>query len=474
MSTARPEQGRPGVPARVAAALSELLGADGLRPSGLCVALSGGLDSSVLLAALARRPAPLADLPLRAIHVDHGLQPAAADWARHCARVADVLGVPFAVLAVDAGARRGESPEAVARAARYAALGAALAPQEVLLTAHHADDQLETVLLQCLRGGGLRALAGMPALARFGRGWHARPLLGCTRVELESWAASTGLEWCQDSSNLDARYDRNYLRLEVLPTLRRRWPAAAFTVSRVARQAGAALALDEAAAARDLAAVVEGSALSLECLARLEPEARRRALRAWLRAQGRPVPSAATLESLLLDAGRAAADRVPETRWPGAVVRRYRGRLYAASGDDPNAPPSGQLAPGEPLDLGALGRLELRASQGSGLSRTRLPAVLEVGARGAGAAFLPAGAASRRPLRKWLQERGVLPWLRPTLPLLSVAGRIVAVGDLACGGGLEAAPGEPSWTVVWHGRPLLTEREALDAPLAVAAEGAFR
>jgi tRNA(Ile)-lysidine synthase len=203
------------------------------------VALSGGLDSSVLLAALAAAPLRA---PLRAIHVDHHLHPDAAHWARHSVELAVRLGVACEVVRVQARPEPGESPEAAARAARYDALGRLLRPSEVLLTAHHGDDQLETVLLQWLRGGGLRALAGMPAVGRFAdRGWHARPLLGFTRAELQDWAVSQRLEWLEDPSNLDPRFDRNYLRLEVLPALRRRWPAAAVTVGRVAAQAAEAL-----------------------------------------------------------------------------------------------------------------------------------------------------------------------------------------------------------------------------------------
>ncbi|HEX7374432.1 MAG TPA: tRNA lysidine(34) synthetase TilS, partial [Steroidobacteraceae bacterium] len=148
----------------------------------LCLALSGGLDSTVLLHALARlRVAGNLRLPLRAVHVDHGLHPGSADWSAACARLAAEVSVPLTRLRVNARAATGESPEAAARVARYGALQGQLGAGEVLLTAHHADDQLETILLQWLRGGGLQAVAGMARLARFGAGWHARPLLDTPR-----------------------------------------------------------------------------------------------------------------------------------------------------------------------------------------------------------------------------------------------------------------------------------------------------
>ena len=439
------------------------------RPaSGLCVALSGGLDSTVLLAGLSRARAASTWPPLRAVHVDHGLHADSAAWAERCELQAMELQVPLAQVRVDARPAAGESPEAAARKARYGALAGCLAPGEVLLTAHHADDQLETVLLQWLRGGGLRSVAGMPAVAAFAGGWHARPLLGFSRSELHAWACEAGLAWLEDPSNLDSRFDRNFLRLEVLPVLRRRWPAAARTVGRVALQAAEALEVEAAIALSDLAAVEEGSAISLERLLGLPEPRQRWVLRAWLRRAGLPVPSAGTLAALLRDVTRSADDRVPCVNWPGARVYRYRGRLFGTAGEHEAAgvPLGGTWHPGAVFDLGPLGSLELLAATGIGLSRARLPRELQVAWRTAGELFRPAGAMHRRPLRKWLQERGVLPWLRERVPLVIAQGEIAAIGDLAYGHGFDARPDEPSWTVAWQGRPALTEQEALDAPPA--------
>ena len=204
-------------------------------PTGLCVALSGGLDSTVLAAGLASlRDAGRLRWPLRALHVDHALHPDSAHWSAACIAWATSRQLPIEVVRVDARPAPGESPEAAARAARYAALRARLAAGEVLLTAHQADDQWETILLQSLRGGGLHAVAGMAALTRSGNGWLARPLLAWTRDELQAWAVEQDLRWLEDPSNLDPHIDRNYLRLHVLPRLRERWPAAARTAGRIA------------------------------------------------------------------------------------------------------------------------------------------------------------------------------------------------------------------------------------------------
>jgi len=434
-------------------------GLAGHRPP-FCIALSGGLDSTVLVASLASlRDTGIAS-SLRAVHVDHALHPDSASWSARCVATAAALDVECAVVRVDARPAPGESPESAARAARYAALARQMADGEVLVTAHHADDQLETVLLQCLRGGGLRAVAGMPPLAPFGPGWHLRPLLGFERVELEAWARQAAVPWLEDPSNADRRFDRNYLRLDVLPALRRRWPAAARTFGRVAGQAREALEVVAACAERDLAAVRLGSTVSVPGLRALDPPRRAYAVRAWLERLGLPLPSAGTLAALLHDALAAAPDRLPETNWPGAWVRRYRGRLYAGRAPDLAAWPPGEWQPPLSFDLGACGQLALEPAVGEGLSRARVTGPLRVAPRVDGLRIRPAGSAHRRELRKWLQERGVLPWRRAQLPIVHLGGEVIAVGDLAVAREYAAAPGEASWRIKWRGRPVLTEAEA--------------
>ena len=449
-------------PAAVARRLDELLRRLPRPATGLCVAYSGGLDSSVLLRALASFANRGALPPLRAVHVDHGLQVESPDWSRRCVEIAAAQGVACRELAVDARAPRGESPEAWARNARRAAIAAELLADEVLLTAHHADDQLETVLLQLLRGGGAAGVAGMPPLAPFGRGWQARPLLEFTRDSLHRWAIDTGLAWVEDPTNLDPRFDRNYLRHSVLPAVRARWPRAALIVGQVAALTAETVELAALLAEADLAAVREGLTLPI---ARLEmlPEARQRAvLRAWLAGHALPLPSSRALAALRRDLWRAADDRVPCARWADARVYRYRGRLYAERAR-PRPAPARLLLAAAATTLPVAQGLELRAAVGRGLSRARLPGSLELRPRSGGERFRPVGCAHRRPLRKWLQERGVLPWLRDHVPLLYAGETLVYVGDLACSAEFAAREGEDSWQLCWRDRPVLTEAEALQA-----------
>ena len=459
-------------PERLQAALSAALTGLAQAPTGCCVALSGGLDSTVLLLALAQLRAGGRVPPLRALHVDHGLHTGSGRWSRHCADLAAGLGLDCRIVCVDAAPAPGESPESAARSARYAALAAALGTGEVLLTAHHADDQLEGVLLQWLRGGGLRALAGMPPLAPFAAGWHVRPLLGFTRAELERWARGQGLAWLEDPSNADLRLDRNYLRHEVVPRLRARWPAASRTVARVAEQAAEALDLQRQDAAAELAAIAEGVTMPLGPLRAMTAPRQRRLLREWLRALDLPLPASATLETLRRNMLEAAADRVPETRWEGVAVRRYRARLYAERAASPGvAWRAGEWQPGQDFDLGVLGRLRWSPAAGDGIDLVRLPSRPRVEPRPPGATFRPAGSAHRRELRKWLQERGVLPWRRIDLPVVTLDGEIIAVAQLGCAERQDAAPGAPRWRVEWIGGPLLTEEQALRSSFAKPPQG---
>ena len=448
-------------PAAVARRLEGLLRRLRRPATGLCVAYSGGLDSTVLLHALAGFADRGSLPPLRAVHVDHGLQDQSPEWSRRCVEIAAAQGVTCRGLAVDARAPRGESPEAWARNVRRAAIAADLLADEVLVTAHHADDQLETVLLQLLRGGGAAGVAGMPPLAPFGRGWQARPLLEFTRESLHRWAIATGLAWVEDPTNRDPRFDRNYLRQSVLPAVRARWPRAALTVGQVSALTAETVELAALLAEADLAAVREGLTLPI---ARLEalPEARQRAvLRAWLASHALPLPSSRVLAALRRDLWRAADDRVPCARWADARVYRYRGRLYADRVRPRPARARLQLAAAMTLPVG--GGVELHAAVGRGLSRARLPGSLELRPRSGGERFRPVGCVHRRPLRKWLQERGVLPWLRDRVPLLYAGEALVYVGDLACSAEFAAREGEDSWQLCWGDRPVLTEAEALRA-----------
>ena len=434
----------------------------------LVVGYSGGLDSHVLLHLLATHRASWPERRLAAVYVDHGLQAASTTWGEHCARICRGLGVPFRVLKIVARPPAGESPEAAARRARYAALAAELEPNDALLTAHHRDDQAETLLLQLLRGAGPHGLAAMPTASRLGQGWLLRPLLDIDRAELLAYAHAHQLHWIEDVSNEDTRFDRNYLRHRILPLLRDRWPAAPRALARSAQWCAETAAWLDEEADTDWAHVTTHRAdgLKIPALRELSELRQRNVLRRWLRRLRLPVPEARQLRRILHDALTAGRDRQPCIHWPGGEVRRYREALYAMP---PLAPHDAQRswvwwrnANGyPPLELPGLGQLRLQATVGAGLRAERLAgATLTVGFRRGGERFRPVGRSHGQELKKLLQEANIPPWERDRLPLLYRDQTLLAVIGLGIAASAAATPGEPGFLPVldspsaaWAGLP---------------------
>ena len=417
-----------------------------------CVAFSGGLDSTVLLHAMAEL-ARGRELRLRAVHVDHGLQPQSAGWAESCRAASRSAGVPIEVLTLGLVPSVGESVEAAARDARYGALARHLKPGEWLLTAHHRDDQLETVFIQLLRGAGVAGLAAMPARAPFAPGIHARPLLDFDRSCLADYAKRHGLVWLEDPMNDAARFDRGWLRLHVLPAVRQRWPAAGATVARSAAHFAQASRLLSEIAAADAAGVVDDGRLTIEALARLSPDRQVNLLRWWLRDLGLRPPPAARLAAAMRAFLKARRDAAPSLRWDEGELRRYRGRLYAL----PHMT-SRTLARPAPLafaelDLGpGLGRFGLVAGDRGGLC-ARLAASAECRFRVGGESLRPHPERPRKRLKDLCQEMGIVPWMRDRLPLVFVGDRLAAVGDLWIDAEFSVPAGRPALKPVWTARP---------------------
>ena len=419
------------------------------------VALSGGLDSTVLLHALASQRSRLPG-ELRAVHVNHSLHAQAAEWQRHCATLCASLDVPLESRIVKVQPRPGESLEAVAREQRYAAFRILLGPGDLLLLAHHQDDQMETFLLQALRGAGVRGLAAMPEAAVVDGLHLARPLLDCGRADIEAWAKHEGLRWMEDPSNTDTGFDRNYLRHEVLPRLKARWPAAGDTLGRSARFCAEADVLLRELGAEDHARYGAAETLPLRALRELSAPRARNLLRHWLQSRQLPLPPAHKLEEILRQA-EARADRNPCIEWAGAEVRRYRQRLYAQPPVAAAAPREFRLRPGLAQELGeGLGVLRLTPASGEGLRASLCgPEGLAVAFRHGGESCRPAGRGHDRPLKKWLQELHVVPWLRDRLPLLHAEQELLAVAGLFVCEDYAANPGEPGLRIEWLKHPPL-------------------
>ncbi|MEJ2591345.1 MAG: tRNA lysidine(34) synthetase TilS [Candidatus Thiodiazotropha sp.] len=423
------------------------------------LALSGGLDSCVLLHLLAALGDRL-PWPLQAIHVHHGLQAQADLWQTHCESLCAGYGIPLHTVRLNLEPAPGESLEAAARTARYQVLAGQMGAGDLLLTAQHRDDQAETLLLQLLRGSGPAGLAAMPALSRFGPGWLARPLLEYPRERLESYAREQRLAWQEDPSNQDLRFDRNFIRHRVMPLLALRWPAASATLARAARFSGELLTLAKAEAETDLsqARQAQGPGLSIHALRGFDSIRLRNLLRHWIAAAGAPLPHAKKLARIEREAVHGRDDAMPLVAWGGWEVRRYRDRLTLDRAR-PATETVRLLDWPDRVELvlpDGLGRLVAEPGAG-GIDAERWAAArVEVRFRRGGERCLPAGQAHHRPLKKLFQEWGVPPWERGRIPLIYLDGELAAVpGRLVCQP-FAAADGEASIRVRWESPGLTT------------------
>jgi tRNA(Ile)-lysidine synthase len=389
----------------------------------LCVAFSGGPDSTALLHALAQLPAARAR-GLRALHVDHGLHADSAAWAEHCRRFCATLTLPCDVLRVQVDNSKGDGLEAAARRARYDALATHLHEGEWLLLGHHRDDQVETVLLKLLRGAGPDALGGMRALRPFGRGQLWRPLLHLSRQQLRDYVEVHALNCIDDPSNADTKLARNHLRHAILPQLMRHWPQATDSIlhsAALCRAAAEALRTQWLMAFSALHDPTTGSLDAAGWLA-LDSALREPLIDHWLHARNLPAPTTAQRRQIERQCS-ARAGQLPCIRWAGAELHIWKQRLWAL--------PPAQVVDsdwqaswhGEPLHLPDGGQLSLTEAD------AHLAEPLTVRLRQGGERIKPTGDAHTRELRHLFQQSQLPPWRRNVCPLLYAGDELVAVAD---------------------------------------------
>lgn len=424
----------------------------------LCVALSGGGDSSALLHALAQLPAARTQ-GLRALHVDHRLHPDSPRWAARCRLLCAQLQVPLTTQAVRVRTN-GRGIEAAAREARYEAFAAALEAGEWLLTAHHRDDQAETVLLKLLRGAGPHGLAAMRAQRPLGAGTLWRPLLALPREVLRAHLHAAGLAAVDDPANADPALARSHLRHTVMPALARHWPQAPRVLARAAAlQAEAADFLDQTVAA--ILPQLTGADHSLDAAGWAAQHAALRPLllEHWLHQQRLPAPNTAQRRELERQLDEAGGDRLPVLHWPGCDVHVWRGRLHALVPHPPPPPAWERTWHGADMVLPPGCGVLQWCAHGDTDERPQPPALrVRLGERGVH--LRPHGDAHTRALRILFQQAAVPPWWRRRCPLLYAEdGTLLAVADLwltAAGHRLFGACGlHPRWqrTTVIDSRP---------------------
>ena len=444
---AKGESGAEGLVARVAAQLKEIV-----RPSDrLLTGLSGGVDSVVLLDVLQRVSRTLR-FRLSALHINHQLSPHAARWSAFCRALCRRRGIPYDSARVKV--RRGDSLEAAARDARYAVI--ARQRCDFVVLAHHRDDQVETLLLQLLRGAGVKGLAGMPPVRKAeGRRQKAsilRPLLDVTREEILDYARRHKLEWIEDESNQDIYFQRNFIRHEVLPLIARRFPAYRVTLARAAGHlAEAAQVLDELAAA-DAAGHLEGGTLSMAAFWHLPPARARNLLRYLLASHGVPMPNAERLDEALRQALSAKRDAQVRIELGGFDLKRFENRLHvvAAMKDLPAGYARRWRGQSEIVlpELG--GVLAMPRVRGAGISLARLRGgPVTIGVRRGGEHMQPDCRRPRRSLKNLLQESRVPPWQRSRLPLLLCGNELVWVAGIGVDCRYQATGAEPGVQPAW-------------------------
>ena len=384
------------------------------------VAFSGGMDSHVLLHSLAQ----LNDYQVRAIHIHHGLQPEADDWVAHCQEICTQLDVPLQVEFLKLALLKGKSEEELARVGRYDAFRKHIQGDEILVTAHHQQDQAETLLLQLIRGAGVKGLSAMPAIIPFASGYLARPILDITFSDLKGYAQHHQLDYIVDPSNQDNRYDRNFLRQKVLPILRERWKRIDKTLSRVARHQAETQQLLDDIALQDLqdCSNQDEKSLSVPGVLKLKQIRQKNLIRYWISHQGFKLASEKKLQHILQNVLLAKEDAQPLLVWEGAEIRRYQDRLYIM-------PPMSRHDPHQCLSWDAKTPLKI-----SSLGITLTPDILQLSDQPVTVRFRCGGEKIYIPqrghhisLKNLLNEAGVPPWLRTRLPLIYRNNELVQV-----------------------------------------------
>jgi len=431
---------------------SAVLEAAGVRSSRVVVGLSGGVDSVVLLHLLTRI-APLFDLSLSAIHVHHGLSRNADAWSQFCERLCAELDIGCAVVRVRLARRNKLGLEAAAREARYAVFRAQNA--DIVALAHHQDDQAETLLLQLLRGAGVRGLSAMPmvrALDSSGGLRLVRPLLEVTRAQIHEYARKAKLSWVEDESNADPAMDRNFLRARVLPVIAERFPAAPATLQRSAQNAADASDLMDDLARLDADGVVDRGGLQTGALARLSPARARNLLRWFLEREGVSFPARDHLQEALRQVLHARPDAKLEVSLDNVVLRRHRGRVYveAAASAVPTDWVCAWRGEAQVALPGDLGVIQFEPAIGAGLSLQRLHAEpTAIRPRSGGERMRLAHERPTRTLKNLLQESGVPQWRRDRLPLLFCANDLVWIPEVGFDCRYAAQEGEAAVVPHW-------------------------
>ena len=416
-------------------------------PLNLLVAYSGGLDSTVLLHLLVEAKKTFL-FELHAMHVHHGLSKNADLWADFCQSQCASLKVPIQIVHVTIDLKAGNGIEAAARALRYNALFEARFGdiKPLIVTAHHQDDQAETFILQLLRGAGVKGLSSMAAVDQTKR--MLRPLLNISRAQLVEYATCHQLEWCEDESNQNTNYERNFVRQSVMPLLEARYPAVKSVISRSASHMAEARTLLDDLAQLDAEPLLQDNHLDIKGLRNLSKIRAKNCLRWWLAQNSLPMPNTEHLNEILLQLLDAKPDANLTIKLQHLTLKRFQHRAYLVQ--EKKLTSYDLVWNGEAeIVLPDGGKLQFKQVKGAGLANKLGMTKLRITNRDGGERFKPSAIRPTRTLKYLFQTANIPPWQRRLIPLIYWQDTLAYVPNIGVAYDLQAGENEPGVEITW-------------------------
>ena len=413
------------------------------------LAFSGGVDSVVLLDLLVN--VLKESDALRIIHINHNLNEHSNDWAQFSSEICEKYDLPLICESVEPK-RHGKGLEADARELRYQSFRDVIQDDEYLLTGHHQDDQMETLLYRIFRGTGIDGLMAIRREIKFGKGFLYRPMLNISREKIEEYAQLKNLKWIYDSSNDDSSYDRNFLRKDIIPSIKKRWPSVENKVSRLSVIAEQNQLLLNELATEDVGPLKNYNHLDIETLSEKSYPRIINIFRFMIKKNNMSVPSMQVLNEGIKTLMHSKS-KSPSMTWNDNTIRRYKHRLYFLnsalnSPNDLSNEMSWDIK--KTINLGKnLGSIQARFLNGEGISLNRCPSNLAIKYRKGGEEIKPSGHKITKSLKNLFQENNVLPWVRDKIPLIYVDQELISVGDLWFNQDFKASANEDGFLITW-------------------------
>ena len=428
-----------------------------LLPNKFCIAFSGGMDSTVLLHVMKNIIDEKSQI--RAIHINHNIVDNSKVWTRTCKSICKNFGIDIEIISLEV-THNGYGLEAAARDERYEKLKEKLYENEYLLTAHHEEDQMETVFLRMARGTGLDGLQGINEKYSFGEGIIFRPMLEVSKTSVMDYAKEHQLKWVEDSSNQDTHFDRNFLRKKIIPQFRERWPSIASSVSRLSQLSAQNIKILNQIAEEDIGPIANMNELPLAKLLDKSFERANNMLRYIILANGMSIPSMKTLQDGLKEMLDPETDK-SVIAWKDYCIRKYKNHLYFLSNSDLEPNKVDVRIPweiGKTVNLGEnIGTIEATFIHGDGLSIEKCKNKLTISYRQGGELIKPIGHRINKSLKNLFQENQILPWMRDKIPLIYYQDELVSVADLWFNQNYVASQNEAGFVVNWHKKMIIKQ-----------------